>query len=201
MIVAKYCTWHDSCAVVACAKHCSDMIPYNGVTLKPIFHFPSNVSFDGKIAMKWATDLVLSSRNDRNMISHKELYNSKPSRIGGSVILSPFWKHGLIQHHQRSGIGMRPANERRRYNVTSSLIDWAHTHMYCRGLCLIRSGQLEEIERFRNPTVTDTITISERPLVTSSLSVFVNAKPVESCLKKRVRYIRRTNYWCWNSTK
>ena len=24
-------------------------------------------------------------------------------------------------------MGMRPANERRRYNVTTSLIDWAHT--------------------------------------------------------------------------
>ena len=24
-------------------------------------------------------------------------------------------------------LGMRPTNERRRYNVTASLIDWAHT--------------------------------------------------------------------------
>ena len=24
-------------------------------------------------------------------------------------------------------LGMRPANERRRYNITMSLIDWAHT--------------------------------------------------------------------------
>ena len=32
----KFCTWHDSCAVVACAKFCSDMILYNGFTLKPI---------------------------------------------------------------------------------------------------------------------------------------------------------------------
>ena len=38
VIAIKFCTWHDSCIVVACAKFCSDMIPYNGVTLKPIFH-------------------------------------------------------------------------------------------------------------------------------------------------------------------
>ena len=37
LVAIKFCTWHDSCAVVACAK-CSDMIPYNGVTLKQICH-------------------------------------------------------------------------------------------------------------------------------------------------------------------
>ena len=37
-IAMKFCTWHDSCAVMACAKFSSDMMPYNGVTLKPIFH-------------------------------------------------------------------------------------------------------------------------------------------------------------------
>ena len=31
----KFCAWHDSCAVVACAKFCSEMIPYYGVTSKP----------------------------------------------------------------------------------------------------------------------------------------------------------------------
>ena len=34
----NFCTWHDSCAVVVCKKFCTDMIPYNGVTLKPNFH-------------------------------------------------------------------------------------------------------------------------------------------------------------------
>ena len=37
VIVMKFCTWYDSCAVMACAKFCSNMIPYCGVTLKPIF--------------------------------------------------------------------------------------------------------------------------------------------------------------------
>ena len=48
--------------------------------------------------------------------------------------------------------------------------------------------QLLIIERFRNPTIT--ITVSEQPHVTSSLSVFVNAKPVESCFEKRVRLVQ-----------
>ena len=46
------------------------------------------------------------------------------------------------------------------------------------------------IERFRNPTITDTITVSEQPHVTSSLSVFVNAKPLESRFEKRVRLVQ-----------
>ena len=33
-----FCTWHDSRAVAACAKCCSDIVSYNGVTLKSIFH-------------------------------------------------------------------------------------------------------------------------------------------------------------------
>ena len=46
------------------------------------------------------------------------------------------------------------------------------------------------LERFRNPTITDTITASEQPHVTSSLSVFVNANSVESCLEKRVQLVQ-----------
>ena len=37
VIIVKLCTWHDSCAVSACAKFCSDMISCYGITLKPIF--------------------------------------------------------------------------------------------------------------------------------------------------------------------
>ena len=46
------------------------------------------------------------------------------------------------------------------------------------------------IERFRDPTITDTIMVSEQLHVTPSLSVFVNAKPVESCFEKRVRLVQ-----------
>ena len=37
LIAMKFCTWHDSFAVVACGKFCSDMVPYDGITLKSIF--------------------------------------------------------------------------------------------------------------------------------------------------------------------
>ena len=36
-IAMKFCTWQDNCAVMARAKFWSDIIPYNGVTLAPIF--------------------------------------------------------------------------------------------------------------------------------------------------------------------
>ena len=38
VIVMKFCTWQDSCAVVAWATSCSDMITYNGVILELTFH-------------------------------------------------------------------------------------------------------------------------------------------------------------------
>ena len=37
-IALKFCTWHDICAVVACANFWSVIIPFNGVTSKPSFH-------------------------------------------------------------------------------------------------------------------------------------------------------------------
>ena len=39
VIATKFCTCHDSCAVMACAKFCSDMILCNDLTLKPIFYW------------------------------------------------------------------------------------------------------------------------------------------------------------------
>ena len=35
VLIMKFCAWHGSCTVVACAKFCSEMIPYYGVTSKP----------------------------------------------------------------------------------------------------------------------------------------------------------------------
>ena len=37
VIAIKFCTWHDSCAVMACAKFVVVWYPTNGVILKPIF--------------------------------------------------------------------------------------------------------------------------------------------------------------------
>ena len=38
VIATKFCTWHDSCAVVACAKICCDLMASNGVMARWSFH-------------------------------------------------------------------------------------------------------------------------------------------------------------------
>ena len=38
VIATKFCTWHDSCAVVACAKVCCDLMASNGITARRSFH-------------------------------------------------------------------------------------------------------------------------------------------------------------------
>ena len=38
VIAAKFCTWHDSCAVVACAKICCDPMASNRVMARRSFH-------------------------------------------------------------------------------------------------------------------------------------------------------------------
>ena len=38
VIATKFCTWHDSCAVVACAKICCDLMASNGVMARRSFH-------------------------------------------------------------------------------------------------------------------------------------------------------------------
>ena len=38
VIATKFCTWHDSCAVVACAKICCDLMASNGVMARQSFH-------------------------------------------------------------------------------------------------------------------------------------------------------------------
>ena len=54
VIVMNFCIWHDSCAV----KFCSDNLPYNGVTLKPLFH-RIRITMK-KWFMKWAPDFELT---------------------------------------------------------------------------------------------------------------------------------------------
>ena len=38
VIATKFCTWHDSCAVVACGKICRDLMASNGITARRSFH-------------------------------------------------------------------------------------------------------------------------------------------------------------------
>ena len=39
VIATKLCTWHDCCAVVACAKMCWDLKASNGITARRSFHW------------------------------------------------------------------------------------------------------------------------------------------------------------------
>ena len=50
----KFCTWHDSCAIVACAKFYSNKIPYKGVTLKTILNQIGSTM--EKLFVKWAPE-------------------------------------------------------------------------------------------------------------------------------------------------
>ena len=48
--------------------------------------------------------------------------------VGTDLILPSLIREATMKNRSKSqGSYMRPANERRRYNVTSSLIGWAHT--------------------------------------------------------------------------
>ena len=38
VLATKFCTWHDSCVVVACAKYCNDQMYRNGTTTKQIVY-------------------------------------------------------------------------------------------------------------------------------------------------------------------
>ena len=52
MITAKFCTCHDSCAVMACAKLCSDLTARNGVTANKLSIQPQ-LRLNGFFLVKW----------------------------------------------------------------------------------------------------------------------------------------------------
>ena len=77
VIAMKFCTWHDSCAVVPCAKFCSDMTSYNGVILKPICHriwITMEKSF-----MKWAPGQPANGALGRHRGNTKSTQNTLPT--------------------------------------------------------------------------------------------------------------------------
>ena len=92
-----FCTRHDSCAVVACANFCSDTIPINGVTLKPIVHRIS-ITME-KSFVKWApgcqwfhiNDLVQDCSNSSALAMELLQYYTKPLRWCHSVWLSRYF--------------------------------------------------------------------------------------------------------------
>ena len=62
VIATEFCTWHDSCAVVACAKMCCNLMASNGITAKRSFH---RIWIAGKIVSETGGLTVsLDSPND-----------------------------------------------------------------------------------------------------------------------------------------
>ena len=87
----KCCTPHDSCAVLACAKFCSIMMLYNGITLKPISHLiwiAKEKSF-----MKWASGLELS---EAFLLAFPQFLAHPPWWLWRS---RQWWWHWLSLHH------------------------------------------------------------------------------------------------------
>ena len=79
VIAMKFCTWHDSSAVVACSEFSSDVITCNGVTLKPNVH------------QIWIMmEKIVGEINGWAMVSY-----------GMSLAFSVFWRKLslLYQHH------------------------------------------------------------------------------------------------------
>ena len=56
VIAMKFCTWHDTCGIVAYTIFCNSMIPLKGVTLKT--NFPTNLNSDGKIIFEMSPKAV-----------------------------------------------------------------------------------------------------------------------------------------------
>ena len=68
VIAMKFCVWHDSCTVMKCAKFDSDMIPDNGLALKPIF-YKIWITME-KLFMKWSTDLLVCRWRDHSVSTY-----------------------------------------------------------------------------------------------------------------------------------
>ena len=55
VIASEFCTWHDNCVFVACARFCSDMVPCNGVT-------PDQ--FTNEFGLRWKIFREMDSRRN-----------------------------------------------------------------------------------------------------------------------------------------
>ena len=66
VIAMEFSTWHDSSAVMPCAKFCSNILPFNGVIQKLIFH--RILITTEKSLVKWAPGGLV---NKLSQISHQ----------------------------------------------------------------------------------------------------------------------------------
>ena len=84
-----FCTWHDSGAVVACAKFCSKMMAFHGVTPKPIWH-RIWVTME-KSFVKWAPDRHCSLKGDRVALLGQKWHTGYPDLGTDAKDAVKFW--------------------------------------------------------------------------------------------------------------
>ena len=91
--------WHNSCGVVACAKFCSGMIPYSGVTLKQIFHWIWIMM--EKSFVKWAPDciprILNCNKKEFQFWDHQLFVKFSQARHGILLIKSKRWQTFALQ--------------------------------------------------------------------------------------------------------
>ena len=75
VITMKFCTWHNNYVVMVCAKFCSDIVPCNDVTIKPIFH-RIWITME-KSSLKWAPGQVCFGYE-----YHNRQWSCIPSKYG-----------------------------------------------------------------------------------------------------------------------
>ena len=84
VIAMKFCTWHDSCTVMARAKFCSDMVPCNEVTLH-------------EVLLQWKSTSVYTSST--YSIYHLELAlgTVMPHFVSACLVCHTSWEKNRIQ--------------------------------------------------------------------------------------------------------
>ena len=79
VIATTFCTWHDSCAVVACAKICRDLMARNGITGRRSFHriwiVGKKTLVERAPALKWFENYLSSQEQ---YVTYTGMSSSKP---------------------------------------------------------------------------------------------------------------------------
>ena len=96
----KFCTWHDSCAVVPCAKFYSHMIPYNRVTLKHEILHQIWITIEKSFG-KWAPGCVIHFQKSVGEVIFLEIPTLIPLYITLCILLAQSgWDKIATRHFQ-----------------------------------------------------------------------------------------------------
>ena len=70
VIATKFCTWHDSCVVVACAKPCCDLMASNEITASESFH---RISIAAKKSLMKRYSATIKAERGISVPIHKKI--------------------------------------------------------------------------------------------------------------------------------